>query len=459
MKGDTITLNQSQLTRVQVMSWVEAGKITLREAAGKIGRSYRQAKRIWKRVREEGVKGVLHGNTGKPSSRRTPQAVQEKVLPLSRQHDPEFNDTHFAEKLMEQEELKLSRETVRKIRRAAGIEPKRKRRSPKHRKRRERKAQEGLMVLWDGSPHPWFGPDHPPCCFMVAMDDATGVILAARFFLFEGTEGSLWLLWQIVTRYGIPISIYQDRHGSLKRNDDHWTLEEELAGRQEPTQVGQALRALGIQPIFALSPQAKGRIERLFGTLQDRLAAELGQAQVTTPQRGNDFLPAFLRRFNRRFAIAPRQSEKAWRSVPKNLDRNRIISFHYPAKVGLDNTVRLGKLLVDIPPGPLGRSYAKARVEVRQLLNGSWRIYSQDRLIAKHPSTTLQEPIRALRRNQSLALIRGNSDNSVYQASAQPLYDSPFGHRSHAAAARMGPSKTRRSSRLPFTKTMPRVLN
>ena len=155
----------------------------------------------------------------------------------------------------------MSRETVRKIRRAAGIEPKRKRRSPKHRKRRERKAQEGLMVLWDGSPHPWFGPDHPPCCLMVAMDDATGVILAARFFLFEGTEGYLWLLWQIVTRYGIPISIYQDRHGSLKRNDDHWTLEEELAGRQEPTQVGQALRALGIQPIFALSPRPKGELK------------------------------------------------------------------------------------------------------------------------------------------------------------------------------------------------------
>ena len=144
------------------------------------------------------------------------------------------------------------------------------------------------MVLWDGSPHPWFGQNHPPCCLMAALDDATGGILAARFFPFEGTEGYLWLLRQMVTQYGIPISIYQDRHGSLKRNDDHWNLEEELAGRQEPTQVGQALRTLGIQPIFALSPQAKGRIERLFATLQDRLGAELGLAQVTTLAQGND---------------------------------------------------------------------------------------------------------------------------------------------------------------------------
>jgi transposase len=419
MKGDKITLSQRQLQRVQVMSLVEAGKITLKEAAEKIGRSYRQAKRIWKRVKEEGVKGVIHGNTGKPSNYRTPEGIQEKVLQLSRQHYQEFNDTHFAEKLKEQEGLELSRETVRKMRREAGIAPKRKRRPNKHRKRRERKAQEGWMVLWDGSPHRWFGPDFPPCCLMVALDDATGAILAARFFLFEGTEGYLWLLRQIVTQYGIPISIYQDRHGALKRNDDHWTLEEELAGRQEPTQVGQALRALGIQSIFALSPQAKGRIERLFGTLQDRLGAELRLAKATTPQEGNALLPAFLRRFNRRFAIAARQSEKAWRPVPKPFDLDRAISFHYPTKVGLDNTVRLGELLLDIPPGPLGRSYAKAHVEVRQLLNGSWKVYYHDRLIAKHLSTALREPIRVLPINRSKA-PKGNSYNAVYQASAQP---------------------------------------
>jgi len=422
MKGDRIILSQKQMQRFQVMSLVEAGKITLEEAAAKIGRSYRQTKRIWKRVREEGVQGVIHGNSGKPSNHRTPEELRQKVLELSQGRYGEFNDTHFTEMLTERERIGLSRETVRKIRRQAGMGPKRKRRPLRHRKRRERKAQEGWMVLWDGSPHPWFGPDHPPCCLMAAIDDATGAILAARFFPFEGTEGYLWLLRQIVTRYGIPISIYQDRHGSLKRNDDHWTLEEELAGRQEPTQVGQALRNLGIQPIFALSPQAKGRIERLFGTLQDRLGAELALAQVTTLQQGNDFLPPFIRRFNHRFAIAPRQSEKAWRPVPKNLDVNRAISFHYPTKVGLDNTVRLGNLLLDIPPGPFGRSYAKARVEVRQLLNGSWKVYHQNRLIAKHPSTTIQEPLRALRRNRFQA-SEIHPHNWVYQASAQPTYD------------------------------------
>jgi transposase len=417
MKGDQILMSQRQLQRFRVMSLVEAGKITLGEAAEKIGRSYRQAKRIWKRVKEKGAEGLLHRNCGRSAPNRIPDALKDRIEALSRQKYGMFNDRHFWEELLEKEGVVIGRETVRKIRREAGIEPKRKRRPKKHRKRRERKPQEGWMVLWDGSPHPWFGAHHPPCCLLVALDDATGAILASRFFPFEGTEGYLWLLRQIVKRYGIPLSIYQDRHGSLKRNDDHWTLEEELAGHQEPTQVGQALRALGIQPIFALSPQAKGRIERLFGILQDRLAAELDLAKVTTPEQGNAFLPTFVRRFNRRFAIAARQSEKAWRPVPQTLDIDRAISFHYPVKVGLDNTVRLGDLLVDIPPGPHGRSYAKAGVEVRQLLNGAWRVYYQDRLIAQHPSTSLREPIRALRRNRSAT--RGAKSHAwIYEASA-----------------------------------------
>ena len=183
-----------------------------------------------------------------------------KGFRLSKEVYWDFNDTHFTEKLRECEGIDLNRETVRKLRREAGMAPKRRRRGPKHRKRRERKAQEGWMVLWDGSPHPWLGPEHPPCCLMAAIDDATGKLLAARFFPFEGSSGYLWLLKEMVKKYGIPMVIYQDRHGALHRNDNHWSLEEQLAGRQEPTQVGLALESLGIQSISALSPsgQRKG---------------------------------------------------------------------------------------------------------------------------------------------------------------------------------------------------------
>jgi hypothetical protein len=213
----------------------------------------------------------------------------------------------------------LSRETVRGIRRGARIGPKRRRRAKRHRKRRERMAQEGWMVLWDGSPHLWFGEEYPLGCLMAAMDDATGRLLAAQFFPFEGTSGYFWLLKQIVKHDGIPVSIYQDRHGTLHRNDDHWSLEEQLAGRQDPTQVGLALEALGIHPMFALSPQAEGRMERLFGVLQDRLIAELRLAGMIIIPKANRFLKSFIKRFNRRFAIHPpgnlkRPGEKS----PKN---------------------------------------------------------------------------------------------------------------------------------------------
>jgi len=411
-------MGQRQLQRWHVMKMVEVGKITLKEASEKIGVSYRQAKRIGRAIRDRGMKALVHRNRGQPSHRRLAEPLREKVLALARGLYKEFNDTHFTEVLSEREGVDVSRETVRRLRRRAGQEPKRKRRAPRHHKRRERMAQEGAMVLWDGSPHPWFGSEYPACCLMAAIDDARGKLLAARFFPFEGSSGYLWLLKTIVKRYGIPLVIYHDRHGALHRNDSHWTLEEQLAGRQEPTQVGLALEALGIGSIAALSAQAKGRIERLFGTLQDRLSAELRLEGIHTMQEANGFLKGFLPRFNRRFAVSPKESQKAWREVPRELDLDRLISFRYRSVVGNDNSVRIGGLLLDLPPGPNRRSYAKTQVEVRQLLDGSWRVYYEDRLIARHPSTELRDPVRALAHNRR---IKGaSSDQWVYLASAPP---------------------------------------
>lgn len=417
METEKEFMGQKQLQRWHLIKMVEGRKITLREAGEKMRVSYRQAKRIRRAIRDRGIKGLVHGNRGRLSKRRVDDSVREKVLALSKEVYWDFNDTHFTEKLRECERVEVSRETVRKLRREAGVGPKRRRRGPKHRKRRERKAQEGWMVLWDGSPHPWFGPDLTPCCLMAAIDDATGKLLAARFFPFEGSSGYLWLLKEMVKQYGIPISIYQDRHGALHRNDAHWSLEEQLTGRQEPTQVGLALLSLGIEAIPALSPQAKGRVERLFATLQDRLIAELRLKGIQTIQEANAFLESiFLKDFNRRFAIRPRESQKAWRPVPKTLDLDRTISFRYRSVVGNDNSIRIGGLVLDVPPGPARRSYAKANVEVRQLLNGAWKVYHQDQLIAKHPSTELRDPVRALKHNRQ---IKGASPEQwVYLASA-----------------------------------------
>ena len=156
------------------MKMVAVGKITLKEAGEKIGVCYRQAKRIRRVLRGKGIRGLIHGNTGRPSHHRFSEVLRQRVLRLSREVYPDFNDTHFTEKLEEEEGIALSRETVRQIRRGGRIEPKRRRRAKKHWRRREWMSQEGWMVLWDGSPHLWLGEGYPACCLMAAMDDATG---------------------------------------------------------------------------------------------------------------------------------------------------------------------------------------------------------------------------------------------------------------------------------------------
>jgi hypothetical protein len=195
----------------------------------------------------------------------------------------------------------------------------------------------------------------------------------------------------IAEEKGLPLSAYMDQHGSLKRNDGYWTLEEELRGEQEPTHVGRALKTLGIEIIYALSPQAKGRVERLWGTLQDRLCSELRLAKAATVEEANQVLESYRPEFNARFAVPARETASAWRAVRKTLDVKRACSFFYEATVYNDNTAHIGGHIIDIPPGPGGRSYAKARVEVRQLLDGSWRIYHDDCIIATAPSSEVGE--------------------------------------------------------------------
>ena len=381
--------------------------------------SYRHAKRLKGVVARDGPGGLIHGNTGRRPANAIGLELRQKIVALSRTEYALFNDTHFTEKLARVEGIRIGRETARRIRREAGILPKRRRRPPRHRSRRTRRPQEGMMVLWDGSVHRWFGAGQPPCCLIAAMDDATSRCFVARFFPFESSEAYLWVLRQMVREYGVPLSVYQDRHSALKRNDPHWTLEEQLRGKQEPTQVGWALEELSIEPIYALSPQAKGRIERLFGTFQDRLIAELQRAGITDREEANLFLEDFLETHNRQFSRASEKPQKAWRPLPRGFNIDRICSFRYEATVGNDNTVRLGGITIDIPPGPHRASYAKARVEVRQFLDGSWRVYYQDQQIAQHEATQLREPLKALKRSKNR--VKAASPYSwVYVASASP---------------------------------------
>jgi len=397
---ELIPMRQQELHRYHTLRLVLEGRITGAEAATSLRLSERHVWWLLARLRQEGRRALVHGNRGRPSGRRLAPALRQRILTLARGAYAGLNTTHLTEKLHEGAELAVSRATVHRLLRAAGIARPRHRRPPRHRARRPRKAQAGLLVLWDGSPHAWLEDRGPACCLIAALDDATGRLLpGARFAPEEDTVSYLWLLKTLVATCGIPVALYMDRHSIFRRNDTAWTLAEELRGRQDPTQVGRALEALGIEVIYALSPQAKGRIERLWGTLQDRLVAELRLAGIGTLAAANAFLPAFTPPFNARFARPPADTVPAWRPVPRGLDLERICSLYTEATVLNDNTVRTQGTILQIPPGPGGRGYAKARVEVRQLLEGSWRIYQHDRLIATQ-AARLGPPQHSLRRRR-----------------------------------------------------------
>lgn len=401
MKGWELRVSQKELQRMHVVGLSLEGRQSVGEGAKLLGISERQLKRLRRKMREGGVEGMLHGNRGKPPWNKTDPEKIGEVLELARGRYQGFNDSHLTEKLQEKEKITLSRATVRLILRQARIAAVRKRGVKRHYKRRERKAQEGALLLWDGSPHRWLGEKQGEWSLMAVMDDATGALLCGVFALEEDAQSYLTCLRQVVLDKGIPLALYMDRHGIFRRNDDHWSLQEQLAGEQTPTQVGQALRTLGIEAIFAMSPQAKGRVERLFNTLQDRLVQELRLEGITTAEEATGFLNGpFKADFNARFSKPAKQTQAAWRPLPKGLDVERICSFGYQATVGNDNAVRLGGMILDIPAGPRHRGYAKARVELRQLLDGRWRIYHKDDLLVETVPPVVQVPLRTSRRRR-----------------------------------------------------------
>lgn len=399
MDEGELIVSQRDLHRMHVIRLTLEGRESVQRGAQLLGLSGRQIKRLRKKMRERGAQGLLHGNRGRKAWNRSAAKTVNKVLQFARGRYRGLNDTHLTEKLNEKEGVKLSRQSIRRFLRQGGIAAARKHRPKRHYKRRERKAQAGELLLWDGSPHRWLGESGPQWTLVVAIDDATGTLLHGVFSEQEDAQSYLTCLKQLLVGSGIPLSIYMDRHGIFKRNDDHWTLEEELAGERIPTQVGLALKSLGVQPIFALSPQAKGRVERLFGTLQDRLVSELRLAGIRTRNQAIAFVNgSFKTDFNRRFSKPPEQSQAAWRPLPRGLDVERICSFHYQATVGNDNAVRVAGVILDIPEGPNHKGYAKSRVEVRQLLDGRWRVYLKDQLLLETDEPDLKMPLRTRRR-------------------------------------------------------------
>ena len=392
-------MGKTDKQRVEIMGRVSSGDLTLVGASVLLELCVRQVRRLLVRY-EASPSSMAHAGRGRAGPGKTSAEVCARVVTLRREKYAMCNDRDFAERLAADEGIVLGREKVRQLSRAAGIGPLKVRRKPKHRARRERRAREGEMIQWDGSTHDWLEGRGPKLCLMGAVDDATGELLpGAQFYMQECGEGYLRILFALAETRGLPHTIYGDKHSSLRRNDDYWTIEEERNGKQSPTHVQRAIRALGIEQIDAHSPQAKGRVERGWGTHQDRLVAALTLANAATIDEANEVLQGYLKAHNRRFKKLAKDPEAAWRTLPQHMSLVRTCAYRYEATVDNANTVRVGGkagVVIDIPPGPHGRSYAKAKVEVFQTLDGSWLVDFKGQCIAKHASTALGD-LRALR--------------------------------------------------------------
>ncbi len=287
-------LSQNELQRVKVIENAVQGRITVGHASDLLQLSTRQVKRLEARYQAETVDWVRHGNRGRPKPWAVSEAIKRRIVELARNKYAGFNDSHLTEKLVGIEKIAVSRETVRRLLRQAKLRSPQRRRGRKYRARRERKPRLGMMVLTDASREDWLEGRGPALTLIGYQDDATSQVLVCAFQLgHDDTLGYLRQLRAMVELQGVPLSLYRDQHGTFQRNDKHWTMEEQMAGRQTPTQLGRVLEELGIQSIRALSPQAKGRIERLWKTFQDRLKSELRLAGACTLEQANGVLESF----------------------------------------------------------------------------------------------------------------------------------------------------------------------
>jgi transposase len=415
-----VTLSQKELQRMRVIEKAVDGRLSVREAAGLLQRSERQVQRLKRRYQPNSADWVRHGNRGKPRTWALAPDLYQRVLELACGKYAGFNDSHLWQKLVEKEGLSLSRESVRRILRKAKRPSPQRRRPRRYRARRLRRARFGMMLLTDASRHDWLEGRGPRLTLIGFQDDATSRVLAAVFQLeAENATGYFHCLKTLLTTHGIPLSLYRDRHSIFQRNDPHWSREEELAGQQFPTQVGRALAELGIQQIPAHSPQAKGRIERLWRTFQDRLISELRLAQASTLEQANAVLAAFLADFNHRFAVPAAESSNDFRHLPHRFDLPRCLSFRYQRVVAGDNTVSWAGEVFQLPALPSRHSLAGKVVELSHQLDGCLRFYLGQQLLLRlqRPLQELIEPKPAI---FSSALKRKSKLPRIYNLGGRP---------------------------------------
>jgi transposase len=390
-----LTLTQKEQGRLQTINLVLEGRIGVGEAAHVLGLSQRHAWRVLASYRKAGAAALAHGNRGCRPTNATSEETRQRVITLASTVYAGVNHTHLTELLAERNGVTLARSTVRQLLVDAGIPSPRHRRPPRHRCRRERMPQEGMLVQVDGSHHSWLEKRGPWLTLLLAIDDATGKVPYALFREQEDTEGYFRLLTGIIQKCGIPLAIYSDRHTVFRSaRPAGESLEASVGTDRKPTQFGRAMRELGVTHVFAHSPEAKGRVERANGTFQDRLVSELRLAGASTIDEANSILELFLPRFNKSFGVPAAESKPVYRPVDPDIDIQAVLCIKEQRKVAKDNTVQYYNQTLQLFPDDTRRSYARTHVEVQERLDGRLLVCYRGKILTPGEAPPLATVLR-----------------------------------------------------------------
>ena len=421
MKEERVALSPKELQRVRVIGLLADGCISNQEAAERLGICGRQIIRLKKKYAEQGDVGLIHGNRGRAPKGKIGDDVRTLVLELYQEKYYDFNFSHFTECLNEKEGLRISRNSAARILNEGGIRSKKsvKRRGKLHRSRPRRTAP-GMLWQTDATEHEWFGEDNGYATLHAYIDDATGIVVGAYFTKNECMAGYVEALRQGIERYGLPMEIYSDRH-TILRSPKAGKEEADDKKSQPLSSFGKGLKDLGIGQIFALTPEAKGRIERLWETLQDRWTCELRRLGIKTIEEANKVLPLLLDEHNKKFAVKPEEADVY---VPLLSEMDIAFMFAHRSTRKTDNGGVISyKGRSYIPQVADGiEAIARVTVEVRETLDG--RIY----IIHKKNRIEMQEMVKPQRADKATKEVNTEENKSVMtreQGEKYPLGCSP----------------------------------
>lgn len=383
MEEERIPLAKRELKRILVLERVVSGSMSCAEAASSLGLTARQVRRLRVKYATEGAKGFIHGNRGRKPSHAVSEELRSQVIRLYEEKYSDSNFTHCSELLAEREGIVLSASSVARILKLEGHKSKRghKRRPRRHRSR-ERRTQSGMLWQTDATAYAWLGEAAGSFALHAAIDDATGVVVGAAFMPHECADGYVRAICEGIERYGVPLGLYSDRHAIFRSPKERPTLEQELDGEQVSlSNFGKALAELHIEHIMASTPQAKGRIERLWETLQDRLPVEFRLLRVSRIEDANKVLPDLIARHNEKYSVPPAETVTAYAPLDPKIRLDHVFALRDIRKVSSGGSISY-KGSSYVPTDPQDVFEVRATVEIRETRSGDLFIWREGHAIA-----------------------------------------------------------------------------